>query len=116
MNKSTKAVLLSLLVLPGAGHIFLKNYFLGFLLASISFLGAYYLLSVALDMAYEISEKVKLGKIQPDIVAISELLSKQLNTVDTQLFNMVMTTIVICWLVGIIDSYRIGRLQEKSNN
>ena len=115
MHKSTKAVLLSALVLPGAGHIFLKKYITASILVSISIYGVYRIMSIALSKATEIMYKIQLGEVQPDILSITELVSKQSSTINTESVNIATTSILICWIVGIVDSYRVGRLQDKNN-
>ena len=115
MDKSTKAVLLSALVLPGAGHVFLKKYIMAFILVGISICGVYYIMSIALSKATDIIYKIQLGEVQPDLISIMELVSKQSNITDTQSVNIATTSIIVCWVVGIVDSYRVARLQEKNN-
>ena len=77
MKKSTKAVLLSTLVFPGVGHIFLKKYITGSALASATFAGSYYLISQAVERALQITAKIQSGDAQLDIAAITDLVTKQ---------------------------------------
>ena len=115
MSKSTKSVMLSLLVFPGAGHFYLKKYYMGAILASVSVISVYYILSIALGKAVDISQKIQLGEIQPDIIAITEMISKHpVGSDDAQVVSVATTSIVICWLIGIVDSYRLGRIQDKN--
>lgn len=115
MSKSTKSVILSLLVLPGAGHFFLKKYYMGSALASISVVSVYYILSIALEKAVDISQKIQLGEIHPDIIAVTEMISNNpVGSDDAQVVSVATTSIIICWLIGIVDSYRVGRMQDKN--
>ncbi len=113
MNKSTKAALLSAFVFPGVGHIYLKKYMAGVLLAGISFTAIYYMISNAVEMAFEISEKIQSGDVQLDLETITALVSQQSSGADVQLLNIATTAFIICWLIGIIDSFRLGVVQEK---
>jgi len=113
MKKSTKAVLLSALVFPGAGHIFLKKYILGVVLVSASFIGIYYLVSKTVQKALLISEKIQNGEVQLNLAEISELMSNQSTAAEAGLINIVTVGLIICWIVGIIDSYRAGCVQDK---
>lgn len=115
MKKSTKAVLLSALVFPGSGHLYLKKYMSGTLLAGTSFAAIYYLLSKSMEQAFEISDKILRGETQLDIQAITEQVAQQSNGADAQLLNITMIAFFICWVVGIIDAYRVGRIRDKSN-
>lgn len=113
MKKSTKAALLSAFLFPGVGHIYLKKYTAGVMLAGVSFAAIYYLITKAIAKAFEISEKIQSGDIQLDIEAITKLVSQQSSGTDAKLLNLATIALVICWLIGILDSYRAGRAREK---
>lgn len=108
MKKSTKAALLSALVFPGAGHLFLKRYKIGAVLAGASFAAIYYLTSKTVERVLQITEKIQSGDVPLDVEAITELVSKQATGAETQLLNIATVTFIVCWLVGIIGSYRAG--------
>ncbi|MEH6628781.1 MAG: hypothetical protein V7739_20255 [Motiliproteus sp.] len=113
MKRSTKAALFSAFVFPGAGHIFLKRYFLSALLAGPALIALYVLAANAVEQAQGIVDKIMRGEVQPDSVAIAELISRQPAGADAHLINMATIIFVITWLVAIVDSYRVGRLQEN---
>ena len=113
MKKSTKAVLLSALVFPGTGHFLLKKYIPGVIIAGTAIFGLYVLIAGAVEKALQIAEKIQSGEVQPDVAAIAELVSKQPAGADAQLINIATAALVIAWLLGIIDSYRLGRLQDQ---
>jgi len=114
VKKSTKAALLSAFVFPGVGHLYLKKYTAGILLAGASFAAIYYLIAKAVETAVEISEKIQSGDVQMDVGAITQLVSQQASGIDAQMLNIATTALGICWLIGIVDSYRAGRVREKS--
>ena len=114
MKKSTKAALLSAFVFPGAGHIYLKKYFPGLLLVGVSSLGIFYLISNIVEKASQLVEKIQLGHVQADATAINQLLSSQSTGTESQLLSIATIAIAICWIIGIVDSYRIGRGQDKN--
>jgi len=111
---STKAALISALVFPGVGHIYLKNYRFGILLAGISFAAIYYLIARAVESALEITQKIQSGGIRLDLESISVLMTQRASGAGDQLLSMAATALTICWLIGIFDSYRIGRAQEQN--
>ena len=113
MKKSTKAALLSALVFPGAGHIFLKKYIPGVALAGASLTGSYYLISKTVEIALKILIKIQSGDLQPDITTITELVTKQSTGSDAKMLNIATVALIICWLIGIIDSYRVGCGRDK---
>lgn len=112
MKKSTKAALLSAFVLPGAGHIYLKKYIPGVVLVCGSLGSIYYLTSKTVEKGLRIAEIIRSGDVQLDISAITELVSTQATGNETQLINIASAILIISWLIGIVDSYRVGRSQD----
>jgi hypothetical protein len=88
MKKSSKAALLSGLIFPGIGHIFLKEYLRGSALVVLSLAALSVVVTIAYQHALLIVDRVE---------------------------NAAVIVLVACWLAGIIDSYRLGAVQEKSD-
>lgn len=109
-----KAALLSTFIFPGVGHIYLKRYIPGVALVGASLAGISYVISKAIERSLQIVEKIQSGDVQLDVTAITELVSKQSTGTEAQLLNIVTVVIFICWLIGIIDSYRVGWVQDKN--
>lgn len=109
MKKTDQAVLLSALIFPGSGHFFLKRYFVGLLLGSIALVASYFLISGMITKALELADKIKGGEIPPNIAVIIELLSQQTAGDELRTLNTALIILLVVWLVGIVDSYRIGR-------
>ena len=84
-------------------------------MAGTSFAAIYYLISNALERAFEISEKIQSGDVQLDINEITELVSQQSAGTDVQLLNIATAALIICWLIGIIDSYRAGCVRDAND-
>jgi K+-transporting ATPase c subunit len=114
MKKSTKAALLSALVFPGAGHIYLKKYLTGSALIGVSFAGLYYLISRAAEEASQLSTQIQSSAAPPDITAITDMVSKWSSSSQGQLLSNITMIITICWIAGIIDSYRLGIKTDKN--
>ena len=113
MSKPIKAVMLSAFVFPGAGHFFLKKYLPGTLLAGTALVSLYIIISGAVERAQEIADKILLGEVQLDVATIAELVSRQPAGTDAEFLNLAGTVLIISWLIGIADSYRVGRGQAK---
>ena len=116
MKKPMKAALLSAFVFPGTGHLFLKQYIQAAALIGASVSALYYLTSKSIEMALKIVEKIESGEVPADVAAITESLTQQTTGADAQTLDFASYTIMICWLVGIIDSYRVAYLRDKSNS
>ncbi|PCH60232.1 MAG: hypothetical protein COC05_04985 [Gammaproteobacteria bacterium] len=115
MNRSIKSALLSAFIFPGAGHIFLKKYFIGAILTGAACGALYVIVSKSLERAMLIVDKIENGEVQLDIATIAELVSKQPIGDDAQLLNISAAALVICWVVGVVDTYRVGRLQDRKS-
>lgn len=115
MKKSMKAALLSALVFPGVGHIFLKKYIVGVTLACASSLSLYFIISKEIERALQIVEKIQLGEVQPDLSAITEMVSMQTMGSDTRLLNIASILLLFFWVIGIVDSYVVGRKKNITN-
>jgi hypothetical protein len=113
MKKSSKAALLSGLIFPGVGHFVLKQRLRG----SILMLSALVALSVIVARVYQraltIVDLINSGDIPVDTGAIAEMVSKSTGGADSLVESTAMIVLGACWLVGIIDSYRLGAVQEE---
>ena len=113
MNKPMKAALLSAFVFPGVGHFFLKKYVPGAVLAGTAFTGLYFLTAKMVEKTLKISEKVQSGEVPLDVATITELVSKQATGTEAQLLDVAAGVLFIAWVIGIVDSYRVGRARSS---
>jgi len=115
MNKSSKAVLLSALVFPGAGHFYLKKKITGGILLVAAFFGLYSIVAMIMERAQLIADKIVSGEMQPDMTIITELVTNQSTGTEAQSLNIATTILIISWVIGIVDSYRVGHLIDKQS-
>jgi hypothetical protein len=113
MSKSIKAALLSAFVFPGIGHFFLKKHIPGIVLAGTALMALYFIISNTVERALQIADQIQRGKVQLDVAVITELVSKQPTGTDAEFLNFAWIVLIISWLIGIADSYRVGRVQAK---
>ena len=114
MKKSNKAALFSALVFPGAGHIFVKKYVSAAILGGASLAALYLIIANMLERAQQIADKIVRGEVSLDVAAITEMLSRQPVGNVSQLLDVAWAVLIISWLIGIADSYRVGRAQDKT--
>ena len=112
MKKSTKAALLSMLVFPGVGHLYLKKYVFGLLLSIGAATATYFIVSSAVQTALEVVESIQGGSIPLEVGTITELVSQQ-SRVSEDSTNIAMIALFIFWVIGILDSFRVGHMLEK---
>ena len=112
MKKSTKAALLSALVFPGVGNFYLKRHISGAVIAGAALMALYALISNTVVRALEIVDKLQLGEIQPDMAVITALLSKQPAGTEALLIDFATIVLLLSWVIGIVDAYRLGRQKD----
>jgi hypothetical protein len=115
MKKSSKAALLSGLIFPGIGHIFLKEYLRGFVLAVLSLVALSVVVTIAYQHALLIVDRIISGDVAVEAAAIAQAVSNSTSAADSLIENAAVIVLVGCWLAGIIDSYRLGAIQEESD-
>lgn len=115
MSRSTTAVLLSALVLPGAGHFYLKRYSRGIALIVVSLACLWILIDRALQQA-----SILLGRLASEGGAVDpgqlvDRVTQPLNGPGGLALTVVSLVLAGCWLIGIVDTYRIARNEQKLN-
>ncbi len=113
MKKHTKAALLSTFIFPGVGHFLLKKHIQGALLAGTAFVALYFLIAKTVEKTLLVVEKIQSGEVPLDAVTITELVAHLTPGTETQLQRFATAALIISGLIGIVDSYRVGRAQGK---
>jgi hypothetical protein len=113
---STKAALLSGLVFPGLGHFVLKQRVRASILMLVSVAALWVMVKIAFDRALTIVNQINTGDIPLDTGAIMEAAADSSASPASFAQNVSFIVLIACWLVGIIDSYRLGVAQEKQAN
>ncbi len=110
MTHTMKSVLLSAAIFPGAGHFYLKKYITAVLLASVASITSLLIIANFTSRILMVFEKIKAGELAPDFLLIMQQILKQPVDPDARLSIVVWIVLIICWLVAIVDSYRIAKL------
>ena len=113
MTRSIKAALLSGLIFPGIGHMVLKQYLRGSILILFTLIALSVIVTVAVRRALSIVDSINGGEIPDESGTITELVSNSISSTDNQIVNISLIVVGACWVVGIIDAYRLGITQEK---
>lgn len=112
VKKSTKAALLSGLVFPGIGHLALKKYLRAAILAVVSIAAVYVITTSAFNQAMSVVDRINSGDIPIDSQAIAEAISDASDGAEGRQGDIALIFFGACWLVGIVDSYRLGKMQD----
>lgn len=113
MRNTIKAVLLSALVFPGTGHFSLKKPVHGSVLVVISIICMYFLFSTVFEMSLELQTKIQNGEMVFDQDKINEVVQEKLATGNYQYLGTSALGFILCWIFGVIDSFRVGHLKDK---
>lgn len=106
MSRSTNAVLLSALVLPGAGQIYLKRYRRGIVLIAISLACLWAFVDSAMQQAAAVLQNLESGGGALDAGQLSDMANQTVSGPGSTAATLVL---VGSWLVGIVDAYRLGK-------
>ena len=108
MKKPMKAALLSALVYPGVGQLIYQAYWRAFLLIAGFSVTLYYYIEEVVSKYQPLVDKVKSGEVALNSQALAVEMSKNPIILDPQLVSTLTYILISCWLVGIIDAYRLG--------
>jgi hypothetical protein len=115
MKLSTKAVLFSAVVCPGAGYWVLKYYFRAIVLFSVVLLALSVLMTHVLQQARILADKIANGDIPLDPQFISSKVHEIASGDGSLLLNGAAWTLLACWIIGIVDAYRLGTLHDSKS-
>ncbi len=91
----------------------LKQYLRGSILFLFTLISLSVIVTVAVRRALSIVDNIHGGEIPVEPGAITELVSNSIRSADNLILNISLIVVGACWVVGIIDSYRLGINQEK---
>lgn len=115
MRKSTRAALLSGLVFPGIGQLYLKRRWRGVVLAGLALLALGTVVTVAVERALAIVDRILSGEIPVDAATISALVTAS-DDADSLTVSVAGSLLVACWLLGILDALRPDSAQHGAEN
>jgi hypothetical protein len=107
MSRSTNALLLSVLVFPGAGHVYLQRKPRALLFIVPTLAAAIYFGLDLFDRAYVIANEILSGSIGLDPVAIAARVQPTGPT--PFLVSLSIYVIIACWIGAAIDAWLLGR-------
>jgi hypothetical protein len=112
MKNSIRGAMFSGLLFPGLGQVVLGHYKRGIALALAVLVGLLVILAKALGQAFAILEKIEAEGRLIDLSTIASVAAKSSATSDALIYNLVLLLILLIWVVGIVDAYRLGRRKD----
>lgn len=112
MKKPLKAVLISALIYPGLGHFLFRHYIVGTIIISSFSIPLFLLIGDIAVTTEQVISQVQRGEIPLEVSAISNaiLMASGSSMQTLSLYTYVM---IIAWLIGILDIYRVTRKIQK---
>jgi len=112
MSRSTTAVVLSALVLPGAGHLYLKHAWRGITLIVLSLACLWIFVDRAMQQASTVLERLESEGGALDAGHLSDLVTQTSNGSGSAVATVATLVLAGCWVFGIADAYRLGKKKD----
>lgn len=114
MSRSVTAAVLSALVFPGAGHIYLKRLARGciFLLPALASLPVIF--NQLMARAAPLAQQIASGDLALDPVQIVAQLERQ-GQASSPLLAIGSTVLLVCWGASIVDAFLIARPPSRGS-
>lgn len=112
MKKALTAGLLSAFIAPGSGHFYLKHKRSALVFFSLAVISLMLLLVQIYQVAQVIALDIQNGTLPLDVGVISAEITQQTQTTMANA-NELLYGFLLCWLVALLDSIRLGLKQDK---
>jgi hypothetical protein len=107
MKTSTKAVLLSVLVFPGAGHLYLKRGWRGIVFLAPAMVAVIYIFQQAWEEANRIADQILAYPTSLDPVALAAQIEQ--GSGNTFWANVASAVMLLCWVGAAVDVWMLAR-------
>lgn len=113
MDRSLRAALLSALVFPGAGQLYLGRRARGCLFMLPALAAAGYVLAQVFERTSALLDDINSGRLAFDPVLIAARLEQQ-GQDGAPLTTVAVAVMLACWAVSALDAYRTGRAAPRA--
>ncbi|MFB2639636.1 hypothetical protein ACE02P_16515 [Shewanella bicestrii] len=114
MKKALTAGLLSAFIAPGSGHFYLKHKRSALVFFSLAVVSLMLLLMQIYQVAQVIALDIQNGTLPLDVGVISAEITQRTQTTMANA-NELLYGFLLCWLVALLDSIRLGLKQDKQD-
>ena len=101
---------------PGLGQVIFKHYKRGIVLMVTVFAILMVIVLKTVQYALTILETIELEGGVIDLQTITDAATQASSSSDSVIYNLGFLLIVICWIFGIVDAYRIGKKKDLEDN
>ncbi len=107
MDRSVKAAMLSGLVFPGVGQLFLKRHVRGVLFLLPAAIATFYFSHAILAPVLAIAHDVGAGIVPLDLFAIQRRV--EATRIDTTMMDLAVLVMIAAWIGSTLDAWLVGR-------
>jgi hypothetical protein len=111
MSRPLNAALLSALVFPGAGHLYIKRKGRALLFIVPALVAVAAFVSEAMEQASVLAGQILSGALPTDPAALAARLEQEGNS---PLATAAAAVMVVCWVCAIADAYLLARRAETA--
>lgn len=113
MSRSTTAVVLSALILPGAGQLYLKHTRRGLAFIGVSLVCLWFILTQAIQQASAVLGQLESQGGALDAADIAGLVSQSQGGAGSTAASVAVWVLVVCWVASIVDAHRLGKREAS---
>lgn len=114
MKRSLKGALLSGLILPGVGQIWLRRYLRGIALICAVCVSLAAVMFRAAHQAFIILERTEAAGGAVDMVAILDTAKRASSAANDATTRWAMVIMALAWVIGVADAYLTGRKEDQA--
>lgn len=115
MKKSVRAALLSALVCPGTGHLYLGKKAIGWGIIITCFISLCTIMSLVMQRAQAIADDIVAGNIPLDVNSLYAAVHASVTQNLPTSMSLATWLLVICWIGGSISAYWMGEQIDKQS-
>ncbi len=115
-SNALKGALLSGLVLPGLGQLALRRFGRGIVLMLVTLASLVVLVVMAVQRAFAILEEIASEGGAMDVSTILRVANQASTSSDSFVFTAALLFLILCWMVGVVDAYRIGKKMDSGES
>ncbi len=94
------------------GQVILKHYKRGIVLILATLASLMVIVMKAVQQAFTILERIASEGETINPNAISNAVTQASTTSDSLIFKLLSLLIILCWIIGVVDAYSIGRKKD----
>ncbi len=99
-------------IFPGLGQVVLKRYKRGVVIMLTVLVSLSVVVVKTVQHALAILEKIESEGGAISMSTISNAASQASTASGSPTFNLVLLLVILCWVIGVVDAYRIGKKKD----